>query len=282
MVSLYGLLASLHPNVAPAAALMDLIVRVGDRSSWSNLCVTDIGIPDRHQANAITDLLGDSTEPRDAATHILETLTEIFGWLQDSHGFSDEQFAAVLNRLGLPLHHRLTHDRGMDQERVQQESIARCWSVSPAGAAIEPSPLAIGAADAYWIWQHIAAPAAIERLNTVQTRIVLVRNSDEGVSATLTGSLVRWPQDIPPPPFRFVANPKSFGWIVEPTFVESFENTYRYLSKDVGIWPDDLVIEWNVSDVTGPILSGGSAGAAIALVAGGLLARNHLGVCQLA
>jgi len=281
MASLYELLASLRPGYARAAALTALIVHVGDRSSWSNLCATDLGIPDRHQANAIMEFLGNNAEPQDAATNILQILTEVFGWLI-ADKFSDEQLAAVLNRLGLPLHYRLAHDRGMDQDRVAQESIARCWSVSIPETAIELSSLAIAAADAYWIWKHITAPGAIERLNTVQTRIVLVRNSNEGkqegVSATLTGSLVRWPQDVSPPRHSFVANPKSFGWIVEPTFVESFDNTYRYLSKDVGIWPDDLVIEWNVSDVAGPILSGGSAGAAIALVAGGLLAKHHLEV----
>lgn len=206
---------------------------------------------------------------------------------------SKGEYYAALGRIGLPIHYRLAYELAQSGDRESYEPAVGIWNELLKKAAqndlleeAAQKSCEIPESEAYWLWQHISDPKSIQEIAKTNTRIVLVTRpgtrQQEGVFATLTMRLVRWPSK-PTPEHGFVPAPQSFGWIVRDEFARSFEATKAYLNNLVptkpnepGIWPEDLALEWNVSGVSrGPILTGGSAGAAIALAAGSLLAKHY-------
>lgn len=144
-------------------------------------------------------------------------------------------------------------------------------------------------AEAFWIEQYISGshaspPITCPSGNTdysVTTKFVTVstaaeRKGNPGSLNTLTVTLYRKPKGMPAMRWGFVRNPQSFSFFLDDPkepFSVAFQNSYLYL-KTLGIWPDDLIVEWNIKPPESlPGLSGASAGGAIAIATGNILAR---------
>lgn len=193
--------------------------------------------------------------------------------------------ADKLVRLGLPLHYRLWRDKETssvaDSEMQASGSTEESWESSGCYIAKEwmtQCDSEIDLAEAYWIWRGVLGKVHEVQPNPVTTRVVAVDGI--GMTGRLSVSLVDWKQHISfgvkPPKSGFVRSPMSFAYHLDESFCKSFSQAHIYL-KSQKIWADDWVVEWDfqLGPSGAPSLTGGSAGAAIALATGALLARQH-------
>jgi hypothetical protein len=173
-----------------------------------------------------------------------------------------------LRRAGLLLHLRLMREiLGAEQkwDSTGRDAV-RAW-LDDANSIQE--------ADAYWVWGNFVGTNRATTAESVKTRIVAAE-IDRGLTGVLTVSLVDWKDSVPLPPSGFVPHPDSFIFCLTESFAESFSNSRDYLERELGIWPENTVVEWSVRmEEPLAVLNGGSAGAAIALATGSLLARRH-------
>ena len=267
------------PEKDAPTAIARLVHNVGSEDSWSSLCAKDAGAESAETGRMLQKWIGDANKvsPDKWGGLIKERLQySLIDEMQEQERQGMPKVARDLipGRLGLPLHYRFARGAGNPGDWSLGKSIAEFWASS-------------GDADAFWLWLHVFGRSPVNPPGSVNTNVVLVV-AGTGVMSTLTLSLVRWPEKgAKMPDNGFVASPKSFGWIVEPDFQASFTNSHRYLRDELGIWPDNLALEWNIRIAdTGaevdypPVLGGGSAGGAIAVAAGALLAKHSLEPAQ--
>ena len=202
-----------------------------------------------------------------------------------------------LLRLGLPLHYRLWCDvTSSDSDKGNAADPCNpCWDSGAntiANLWIKECGVGLDLAEAYWMWRHILSQDPDKRTEPVTTRLVAVNSSKKtdmdipSFTGQLSVSLVDWTQHqilgVTPPKSGFVRNPKSFAYCLDTPFSDSFVSTKNYLSNQE-IWRNtNWVVEWDIqlgppgAPIGVPTLTGGSAGAAIALATGSLLARELL------
>lgn len=184
-----------------------------------------------------------------------------------------------LARIGLPLNYLLLRDMAYKEESPDLEweiarSIANEWGYEKGGQG----PLSL--AEAWWMWEHIfhLDEIKLKRIDKpVQIRVVAV-SGQEGRIGTLSLSCIDWPEDAPKPAYGFVPHPESFVYCQDEEFRAAFTASHAYLVSQHVWQPDNIVLEWNISLQGSPVASlhGGSIGAALALAAGALLARQQL------
>ncbi len=176
-------------------------------------------------------------------------------------------------RIGFPLHLRLLRDLLPPGRKLtwgnDGEAIASAWGLPDhAGCA--------------WFWHRMFCPESIRVVETVSTRTIAVipagpGEPPDGMVGVLTVGLIEWPENVRPPASGYVPHPESFGFCLDNEFVRALANSHMYLAEKLRLWPHRAVIEWTLKMEDPncvPILAGGSAGAAMTLASGSLLAKR--------
>lgn len=146
-------------------------------------------------------------------------------------------------------------------------------------------------AEAFWMEKHIASNRQGHVLAnefhdgkyTAVTKFATVSNNHDknpnpGSLNTLVVKLYARPAEMPAPKWGFVRTPASFAFFLDDQddpFSPAFANVCTYL-ETLNIWRPNLIVEWDIkpsADNPVPELNGPSAGAAIALATGNILAR---------
>jgi hypothetical protein len=177
-----------------------------------------------------------------------------------------------LARIGFPMHLRIVRDT--------TEGVTRSTGWNPDGLRLAKA-WGIDSSEAAWLWRHLFAPQLVKTDGKASTRIMAVAEDDspsrgaQGFSNVLTVATISWTDDERPE-HGFVPHPESFGYCLDDEFRGALFKCHQYL-KHIGLWSDGIAVEWNLEmKRRTPVLTGGSAGAAFALVAGSLLARLQL------
>lgn len=192
----------------------------------------------------------------------------------------------ALCRLGMALHFVLLRD-----QLAERSTASESWTdvVRPAWQAWNGSVAPMPEIEAFWLWQNVAGTTSDFALvgYSVMTNVVVVERSGSQEGSIGRLSLRLLTTGSPDSLTGFVRTPRSFQYLLDKEFESSFANTYRYFTTDTGgggldIWPGGIAVEWdiafNVSNEfdASPLLAGASAGGAIAIATGSLLARYYL------
>lgn len=238
----------------------------GRESSWTMLCVDDLEIRPSN-LKRILEQLELAKSNNDLRLALINELTKHL-----ARGIIEPEIGTEkIARIGLPLHLRLLHDIA-----VSDNSTADWSCLSPLAIQWFENVASFELAEAWWLWCHISHPDSVERRGEpVQIGTVAVEKG-KGRTGSLKVSSVVWPPDAPKPSNGFVPDPRSFAYCLDDEFRQAFSNCYEYL-RSIGVWDDGVVVEWDLNlDGGASYLKGGSIGAALALAAGALLARQKL------
>lgn len=180
----------------------------------------------------------------------------------------DLTLESVARRAGFLFHHELaareTGDIG-DAFRSRALEIVNLWIPEK------------DRAEALWV-SHRLSHAEDNKKNSVKTRLAAT-DSGKGMMGYLRAGLFK---DLNHTGFR--VHPQCFVLSRNGDFIKALDDASSYLSS-LKIWPSGVVIEWDIeisrdhfgsAPLNITTLQGGSAGAALGLTAGALLAREYL------
>lgn len=270
--------------------------------SWSDSCLNPGGDASERLGVA-TGIIGNLT-PSDKPMMWCSNIQEAIRRFTDT-ARKESQFLRVppsdwdnmLQRLSIPLHFRLVHDTFDEKASAHipwKEALA-CWSnwhpeqqLNANGNEV-PNFVPLTKTEVYWLWCHFFGTPTYLSSSPVTTRIVACVKGKEGILGRVKVQLAKRPSEMTDEMIKsthgFVPHPGSFGHCMTRSFAESFKNCRDYYQNPdlwdgndgKGLWADDVLVEWRIwMDEPIDYLDGESAGAAIALAVGSLLARHRL------
>lgn len=272
-MTLAALIRKLVDKDGLAQRIPAVVVSVDRDEAWGELCLRDEG---GDSCSALQNAVSSWNLPWDKSEEWQPRIRErlrllLEPALRNAMQVQEEK----LRRVGLPLQFRLLRDvvGGNPAWDTHGNAIFASW-VRDSDAPEE--------AEARWLWANFFERPLGRTSYTILTRIVVVTHDgnsgrDRGVMGTLELRIINWSfPKTTMPKTGFVPHPHSFVYCVDKEFREQLANVRTYLrSPALDLWKPDTVMEWHIRvDEPLALLAGGSAGAAVALAAGSLLAKR--------